>query len=384
MSGIRTLSRRQFIKILYSFGLGTLASGYITNLFHKKNHTEALALDTIGYVHEALFYEKVDDNTVKCFLCPHECILPDGQRSFCRAREAHKAKLYSLVYELVCSMHIDPIEKKPIYHMLPGSRSFSIATAGCNSRCKYCQNWQISQSPPENTRNEILTVPRLIELARKNDCKSIAYTYSEPTIFYEYMLDASKWARINDIKNVYVTGSYINKEPLNLLCKHIDAVNADLKGFDDNYLRSTCGQQLKPVLDAIQIMYNEGVWVEITNLIVPTLNDDMNMIKDMCVWIRDTLSPDVPLHFSRFWPMYKLNNLYPTPIETLEKALDIALSTGLNHVYLGNIPDHRANHTYCKKCKKIIIKRLGYLIAENHITNSRCAYCQEKIPGIWK
>ena len=384
MPDIKGLTRRDFLKILATAGCGIFASAKISGLFSNKAAFAIPSIDNVGYIHEAMFYDKLSEDAVKCMLCPHECLLQNGQRSFCRVREPKGGVLYTLVYELICSAHVDPIEKKPIYHMLPGSLSFSIATAGCNSRCKYCQNWQISQIPPEESRNTILSCDRVSAVAMQNECQSIAYTYTEPIVFYEYMLDAAKIAKTRNIKNIAVTGGFINPEPAKYASKYLDAANIDLKGFDDSYLKETCGQRLDPLLGAIKIMHDEGVWIELTNLVVPTLNDDAKMIRNMCKWITRHLGQDVPLHFSRFWPMYKLRDLPPTPVETLESARDIAMDEGLRYVYIGNIKEHEASNTYCPKCKKAVITRAGYYVTANHIKNSACTFCGEKIAGIWE
>jgi len=334
---------------------------------------------------EALFYEKMGEDAVKCVLCPNQCMLSNGQRGFCRVREPVKGKLYTLVYELVCSVHVDPIEKKPLFHVLPGSSAFSIATAGCNSRCKFCQNWTISQRSPEETSNKLLSCRNAVTSASMNGCSSIAYTYTEPVIFYEYMLETSKLAKKNNILNIMITGGKINAEPLRRLCGYIDAANVDLKAFNDKYLKEVCAQELKTILRTLTIMKQEGVWVEITNLIVPTLNDNMKDIRKMVRWIRDDLGPDVPVHFSRFWPQYKLKSLYPTPVETLKEARDIAMSEGLHYVYIGNVPEIGTESTVCPKCKKVVIKRIGYRVLENNVTaEGACKFCGEKIAGIWK
>ena len=267
--------------------------------------------------------------------------------------------------------------------MLPATKALSIATAGCNLRCKFCQNWQISQSRPEETSNKKFTHQQVVQKAILTDSKSIAYTYSDPIIFYEYMLETAKLARTRGIKNIMVTAGYINPEPLKELCNYIDASNIDLKGFNPEYLRTVCAQELPPLLEAIKISKANGVWVELTNLIVPTLNDDMGWIRKMCLWIKQELGSDTPLHFSRFWPMHKLKNLPPTPVETMELARNVALDTGLNYVYIGNVPGHEGNHTFCPGCKKALIKRRGYLIMENNLSGSRCKYCNHQIPGIW-
>jgi len=332
---------------------------------------------------EALFYDKMGDDAVQCRLCPNFCMLSDGQRGFCRVREPVKNKLYTLVYELVCAMHVDPIEKKPLFHVLPGSKSFSIATAGCNSRCKYCQNWTISQRTPEETVNRRLSTVDLVKAAGMNGCASIAYTYTEPIVFYEYVVDASEKAGKAGILNIIVTGGKINQEPLKHLTGYIDAANVDLKGFNDDYLREVCAQRLETILAAIVTLKKRGVWVELTNLIVPTLNDNMEDIRRMARWIKTELGPDVPLHFSRFWPQYKLRALYPTPLATLKRAREIALGEGLHYVYVGNVPEVDTESTVCPGCGKLVIKRIGYRILDNNIVDGACGYCGYRIAGIW-
>lgn len=333
---------------------------------------------------EAMFYEKFGEkNQVHCLLCPRNCVISPGQYGFCRARKNIDGKLYSLSYANPCAVHIDPIEKKPFSHYLPQTFSFSIASAGCNMRCLFCQNWNISQVKPEETYNYSLPPQLVVKMAKETECASIAYTYSEPTNFYEYMLDTAKIAKKEGIKNVYHSNGYINEEPLRELCKYLDAANIDLKGFSNEYYEKFCEANLEPVLETLKILKEEGVWLEITNLILPGQNDDPKMIKEMCLWIKKNLGTDVPLHFSRFYPMYKLQNLPPTPTKTLEEARDIALKCGLNYVYIGNVGGHPGEDTYCPKCKKKIIDRNGYKIIENNIVNGKCKYCGEKIAGIW-
>lgn len=334
-------------------------------------------------LHEARHYTKISDETVKCQLCPISCVLNDTQRSYCRVRECRGGRLYTLVYESVCALHVDPIEKKPVFHMLPGSKSLSIATAGCNSRCKFCQNWQISQAAPEETSNQKITCEEVVSKSLSSGCKSIAYTYSEPTVFYEYMIDTAKLARAKGIKNIWVTGGFINEPPLRELSQYVEAANIDLKGFDDDYLRNVCGQNLKTITHTIRVSKECGMWIELTNLIVPTLNDDLKKIEKMALWIKEEIGKDVPLHFSRFWPMYKLKNLPPTPVSTLEKARKIALDVGLEYVYIGNVPGHEGNNTYCPSCKKLIIEREGYLVKALNMADSRCKFCGREIAGIW-
>lgn len=322
-------------------------------------------------------------NKVQCELCPHRCILAPGERGECRARENIAGELTTLVYGRPCAVHIDPMEKKPLFHFLPGSPVFSVATAGCNLRCRFCQNWQISQRPPEETQNYDLPPAKLVDAAKKNDCHAIAYTYSEPIIFYEYMYDTSVLAHQKGMKNVMVTAGYINEKPLLELCPVIDAANVDLKG-DADYYQEVCMGTVEPVLRTLEIMRRQGVWLEITNLVVPTLNDQPEKIKWLAEWIFDHLGPDVPLHFSRFHPTYKLRNLPPTPVETLKGARKIAREIGLNYVYVGNIPGLEGESTFCPGCGKVIIKRIGYQILENNLRDGKCRFCGRTIPGIWK
>ena len=377
----KDISKREFIKLLFKFGLFLYAAPFLGSSFKLKDAYGKVG-ETRG-LKEAMFYTKLDKSTVQCDLCPNTCILQEGVRSFCRVRENMSGKLYTLVYGLACTVHKDPIEKKPIYHVLPSSHAYSIATAGCNLRCKFCQNWQISQSTPEETNNIVLPCDDVVKKAKEAGCRSIAYTYSEANIYYEYALNTAKIAKKEGIKNIFVTAGYINPEPLNEVCNYLDAANVDLKSFDEKILRETCSQRLGPLLETLIIYKKRGVWLEITNLVVPTLNDDMNTIKKMCIWIKENLGDKTPIHFSRFWPMYKLKNLYPTPVETLVEARNTALEAGLKYVYIGNIPYHPSSNTYCHNCKKLLIERKGYLVIQNNILNSSCKYCSEVIPGVW-
>jgi pyruvate formate lyase activating enzyme len=332
---------------------------------------------------EAMYYEKLSDNKIQCQLCPRRCVVPEGGRGLCRVRENRGGTYYTLIYGAPCAVQIDPIEKKPFFHVLPSSGTFSIATAGCNLKCKFCQNWEISQVKPEETINYDMSPEDVVAMAERYGCQSIAFTYSEPTIFYEYMLEIAKLAKERDIMPVYHSNGFINPEPLRELCQYLEAANIDLKSFTNEYYEDICFGKLNPVLETLKILKEQGVWLEITNLVVPTLNDDPEEIKAMCQWIKDNLGPDVPLHFSRFYPMYKLKNLPPTPIKTLEKAREIALETGLHYVYIGNVPGHEGENTYCPDCGKLLIRRFGFSILENHINNGKCEYCGQEISGVW-
>lgn len=321
---------------------------------------------------------------VQCKLCPNECIIPPLGKGRCKARMNLEGKLFSLVYGKPCAVHIDPVEKKPMYHFLPGTGAFSIATAGCCLSCKYCQNWQISQANPEETPHYELPPDLVVERALSSECRSIAYTYTDPIIFYEYMLDTAKLARARGVKNILVTCGYISPEPLREMTPYIDAANIDLKGFTEEYYQTVSQGKLQPVLDCIQYMFRQGVIVEITNLMVPTLNDDMNEVRRMCEWIRDEVSPDVPLHFSRFTPQYKLQNLPATPYESLAEARRIAREVGLKYVYIGNVAQLEGQQTYCPGCGTAVIKRFGYKIMDLNIKEGKCGACGEKIYGLFE
>lgn len=331
---------------------------------------------------EALFYTEVSGG-LKCLKCPNECVLGLNETGRCRNRLNHKGRLYTIAYGNPCAVHIDPIEKKPLYHFLPSTRAFSIAVAGCTLACLNCQNWQISQFSPKETRNYDLMPAKVVEECLAKHCESIAYTYSEPTTFYEYAFDTAKLARQHHIKNVWKSNGYINEEPIRKLAKYLDAANIDLKSFDENiYARLNFGK-LAPVLKTLKILKEENVWLEITNLVIPTWTDNIEMIKRMCDWLYKNGMYDCPLHFSRFSPLYKLNQLPPTPVATLEKARDIAREAGIRYVYIGNVPGHQSSNTYCHKCSKVIIERRGFSIAGKHIAGNKCRFCGEKIPGVW-
>lgn len=321
---------------------------------------------------------------VECRLCPKRCKLADQERGDCRVRVNRGGDLRTLVYGKPCSLHVDPVEKKPLFHFLPGTPIFSLATAGCNLHCTFCQNWNISQTDPEDTRNHDFPPEKVIAVARRNGCQSIAYTYTDPVIFYEYVYDCSKLAVAAGMKNVLVTAAYIEEEPLVELCKVTHGANVDLKSFSDAYYREVCFGTLAPVLKALEIMVKMGVMVEITNLVVPTLNDDMGMIREMCSWIVEKLGVETPLHFSRFHPTYQLTNLPPTPPETLLSAARVAGDAGLKHVYVGNMRDAEFENTYCPDCGKTLIGRRGYQITEMHLKEGKCAFCNRAIHGVWR
>lgn len=344
-----------------------------------------LALAQQKELKEASFYQKQKDQTVQCQLCPRQCLIPKNRRGFCGVRENREGMLYTLSYgKLVSLTFNDPIEKKPLFHFLPGELTLSLATAGCNLRCLFCQNWEISQRTPDELHYNYLSPAELVRLVKEAKRRVIAYTYTEPTIFYEYMLDCARLARKEGLKNIMHSNGFIQEEPLRQLAKFLDAANIDLKGFSDDFYAKLSSGTLEPVLRSLKILKEEGVHLEITNLILSGYNDDMELIRKMCLWIKENLGQDTPLHFSRAFPMYKLNSLNPTPVATLEKARQVCLDCGLLYVYIGNVAGHPAENTYCPSCKKVIIERRGYFVAGIGIENGRCKFCGQKIEGVWE
>jgi len=330
------------------------------------------------------YFTSLDGQMIRCELCPRRCEVANGERGYCRVRENVDGQYYSIAYGNPCAVNVDPIEKKPFFHVLPGSRSFSIATAGCNLNCKFCQNWEISQARPDDTFNYDLPPAQVVASAAHYQCRSIASTYVEPTIFMEYMLDIGQIANEQGLLKVMHSNGFVNSPPLKDLCKYLDAACIDLKGFTEEYYENLTEGNLKPVLTSLKNLKNWGVHTEIVTLVVPGKNDDMQQIRAMARWIRDELSPDVPLHFSRFYPLYKLKSLSPTPVATLEEAWKCARGEGLNYVYIGNVPGHDAEHTYCPGCKTRLIERTGYRIEVLELKDGQCGKCGHPIPGIWR
>jgi pyruvate formate lyase activating enzyme len=292
--------------------------------------------------------------------------------------------LISLVYGNPCAVNLDPIEKKPLYHFLPRSKSFSLATTGCNLRCLNCQNWEISQAKPHEVRHHELFPLEAVERALETGAASIAYTYSEPTTFFEYMIETARLARQRGLRNVWVSAGYINRKPLLELCEVLDGANVNLKSFSDDLYRRLNGARLQPVLDTFETLHDRGVHFEMTNLVVPGYVDREEMVKRMCAWILENLGTDYPLHFTRFFPRYKLDRLAPTPVSTLTRFRELAMAEGIRYVYVGNVPGHEGNHTYCHACGKMIVERRGYFIAAANLTGVRCAFCGTTIPGVWQ
>ncbi len=336
------------------------------------------------YLADARYYRKLPQQTVQCQLCPRQCLVAEGKRGHCRVRENRGGKYYTLVHSRVCAAHIDPIEKKPFFHVYPGQLALSIATGGCNVNCKFCQNWEISQAKPEELRAQYFSPQQLATIARQNSCVTLAYTYSEPIVFYEYMSDAADVARSQGIRSVVVSNGFIRQEPLRELCGRVDAIKVDLKAFSEKYYREVVNGELKPVLETLVTVRKQGRWLEIVYLVVPTLNDRDQEFRDLARWLKTELGPDVPIHFTRFQPLYLLRNLPPTPVPTLERAKAIADAEGLHYVYLGNVPGHPAENTYCPKCRQLVIERAGFTIARMELKDGKCPHCRHAIPGVWK
>ena len=379
------MKRRQFFKT--AGGATLLAS---TGLMNQAHTLPALLMDlyalggntNLSKV-EARYYKKHPDREIECTLCPRFCKLGDKERGYCGVRENMGGTYYTLVYGKACSVHVDPIEKKPLFHYLPRSNALSIATAGCNVNCKFCQNWEISQVRPEQVQNYDFPPHSVVESAQKYRCPVIAYTYTEPVIFFEYMYDTSQEARKKGIKSVVITGGHINPEPIEDLTKVVDAIKVDLKAFSEDFYKNYVKGELQPVLEAIKIIFKSNVWLELVYLVIPTLNDSSNEIRRVCRWIMKEIGPDVPLHFSRFYPNYLMKNLPPTPVSTLERIRKIALEEGIRYVYIGNVPGHPAESTFCPYCKEVIIERVGFQVNKIELQGGRCKYCNKPIPGIW-
>ena len=358
------ISKREFIKKSLAISAGMVCFPCASVLKGMSSDGRKLAM-----------WQEETARGIMCRICPNECVLKEGELSKCNNRKVQNSKLYTLAFGNPCSVNVDPVEKKPLYHFLPGSRAFSIATAGCNLVCLNCQNWTISQTSPDKTRNYDLMPERVVEECQNNRCRSIAYTYSEPTTFYEYVFETATLARKAGIKNIYKSNGYINPEPLKKLCSVLDAANIDLKAFNESTYLKLTGGKLQPVLDSLKVFRDMGIWLEITKLIVPAWTDNEDEIRNMCRWLADNGFRKTPLHFSRFYPIHKLEQLPPTPVEILKNAYRIATEEGLKYVYTGNVPGNEISDTRCPSCNAIIVGRKGYRITTNTITKGKCNKC---------
>ena len=367
------LSRRDFVK---QTGC-TLAGGCLLP------YNSLWANSETAHLTEARYYEKLDNRKIRCKLCPRKCVIDDLERGYCGVRENHGGSYYSLIYGKPCTAHLDPIEKKPLFHFFPGSTAFSLATVGCNVVCKFCQNWEISQATPDQVPSFNLPPQKAAELAKDKNCASIAYTYSEPVIFTEYMYDCAVQGRRLGVRSVMISNGYINPEPMKDLCGVLDAVKIDLKAFTERFYKELVSGELRPVVDTLVLLKKENMWFEIVYLVIPGQNDDPKELQALCHWIHNELGPDTPLHFTRFHPQYRLKNLPPTPLNTLSQARKIGLDSGLYFVYTGNVPGDEGENTFCPNCGKIAVRRFGFSIGHINIKNGRCTHCNAAIAGVW-
>ena len=340
-------------------------------------------MDSSQNMHEARFYRKLTGNRVQCLLCYRQCVVQNGKRGFCLNRKNRDGTFYTIIYGKPSALEVDPIEKEPCYHIWPGTMMFCIGTASCNNRCQFCLNWHLSQSSLKELDYYQVEPEDILKLATKYQCKSLSFTYNEPTVFYELMYDIARLAKEKGFGVLFHTNGLINEEPLFSLLEYMNAVTADLKAFTDKFYREVCSSRLEPVLKTLKNIHKAGKHLELVNLMIPTLNDNPEDVRNMCRWIVENLGEDTPLHFSRFFPNYKLQNLPPTPIETMEQAYEIAIEEGLHFVTLGNVPGHEHNSTFCPRCKKKIIHRTHFEVLENNIVAGKCKFCGYPIAGIW-
>ena len=343
----------------------------------------AVGKTDVAGVKEAEHWQALGAKKVKCVLCPRECSVADMERGYCGVRENRGGKYYTLVYGTPSAVHIDPIEKKPLFHYLPGKTAYSIGTAGCNFECLFCQNWNISQFRPEQVDKLDLPAERVINQAQSAGCGAVAHTYNEPIVFYEYARECARCGREAGMPNVIISNGFIQKAPMRELCKELGAVKIDLKAFSEKFYAETCHGKLQPVLDTLKTLKEEGVWFEIVVLLVTGLNDSGEEVKKLANWVAADLSPDVPLHFSRYFPYYKLQ-LPPTPVETMQRAYEAAKSEGCHFVYVGNIELPGKADTLCPSCGTVAIKRMGLMVLSNNLKDGKCPKCGRAIPGVWR
>jgi pyruvate formate lyase activating enzyme len=331
---------------------------------------------------EAMLYEKVAESSVRCNLCAHRCVIKDGKKGICQVRENQGGALYTLVYGHTITQHVDPVEKKPLFHFYPGSTAFSIATPGCNFRCRWCQNWDISQMPREQhlVMGEQASPEQIVAVARETGSRSIAYTYTEPTIFFEYAYDTARLAHEAGLANIYVTNGYMTEEMLETFHPYLDAANVDLKAFRDETYRKYVGARLQPVLDAMKLIKRLGVWLEVTTLVIPGINDDPAELRDAARFVAQELGVGTPWHISRFFPAYQMPAVPPTPLATLRRAREIGLEEGLRYIYVGNVPDEE--NTYCCECGRLLIGRSSFYVMENLVLDGRCPECGAPVAGV--
>jgi len=388
------ITRRDFLTVLARLAPIVGGSGiFLSDPFWQR----FLSRDDYGLAHAGNYADELirtaprarywrslhKDSTVQCFLCAHSCVIKGNERGRCRTRINVNGELRSLVYGRPVSIHVDPIEKKPFYHFLPGAEAYSLGSSGCPFQCKFCQNWELSQSWPEDYQVSYTPPANIVRSVLSKKVPVISFTYNEPTVFTEYLIDIARDAKKHGLRSTIISCGFMNEAPLAEMCKALDAIKIDLKGYSERFYRTVSNAELRPVLRSIKQISRSRTHLEIVNLIVPTLNDSDRMLKELINWISGELGPDVPVHFSRFHPSYQMLNLPPTPVSTLERARDMAISGGINYAYVGNVPSHPGNHTYCPGCKKTVVRRHGYFLQEMNVKGGRCSFCNRKIAGVW-
>ncbi len=385
MSG-RRFDRREVLRLAGGGALASAAAGSLVQLtprpaeaYRTGQRVEGGPIEGI----EASWWKRLDGNRVECGLCPRKCRVADRERGTCGGRENRGGTYHSLVWGLACALHVDPVEKKPFFHVHPGKTALSYATAGCNVECKFCQNWEISQFRPEQVGSIWIPPEAMVRAARRAGAPLVAATYSEPVIFWEYVRDVSREARKAGIRSLVVSNGYIQEKPLLEVLPLLEAYKVDLKSFREPFYRDVVRGHLKPVLDTLVRIRTVGVWLEIVVLIIPTLNDSEAEARDLARWVKTNLGPSVPVHFTRFHPTYRLTNLPPTPVATLDRLWRLAKAEGLEFVYVGNVPGHPGESTYCPGCGARLIHRVGFRILENRLKKGRCPECGRVIPGRW-
>ena len=380
------LERRDFIKkgaaAVCCAGVAALI-GKVPRAFPRSPASPSGAVKGLVKPARSPWFEKLENRRVKCLLCPKKCELSDGERSPCRVRENRGGEGYTLVFGNPALIQEDPIERKPFFHVLPGSRALSVSTAGCNLDCAFCEVWDMALAEPEELYAYEMPPEKVAGHALSSGLRSVSYAFGEPVAFYEYMAETAALVKKAGLLNLAHSAGFINPEPLKKLCGLLDAANIDLKGFDPAFYRDFVGGELDPVLESLKILKRAGVHLEITNIIIPTLNDDMKLIESMSGWIADELGPDVPLHFSRFYPLYRLSSLPRTPVSTLNAARQTAMKAGLEYVYISRVTGHDGENTYCPGCGKVLIRRVGFVVDSMNIKNDRCPGCGRAVPGRW-
>jgi len=384
------MSRREFLRIAGTTTAACACAGWLGGLAETAQGAPRIRSSW----REAEYYYRLPGNVVQCTLCPCSptgCSrvtgkpgrLADGETCVCHVRTNVGGTFYVTNYGRAASLHLDPIEKNPTYHFLPGAQALAVSAPGCTLGCKCCQNWEMSQAATDDIRTVDAPPEDIVRRALAEKRRAITYTYTDAAAFFEYARDTAKLARSRGLANTMVTGGYISTEPLTELCRYVDAFSVSVKGFSDDYYRDNCRGQLSTVLETMKTVREQGRWLEVVVLVIPTMSDDMAKIKWMAGWVRDNLGADTPVHFSRFWPAYKLKNLPQTPISTLERARSIARGEGLRFVYIGNLPGHEAANTYCPACKKVVLRRVGFRVIEDNMKGGKCRFCGAGIPGRW-